>query len=344
MDLHAQSARKKRTGLASLDVVIPVWNEEAVLTLLIERLRAVFLPANLADHGVLSVRYLFVDDGSSDRSAEIIAEEIEKGLTARLYRFSRNFGHQNAVSAGMAHAQADIVAIIDADLQDPPEVVLAMVDKWREGYDVVYGERRRREGNLLRRAGYWAFYRLVAALADIDVPLDSGDFCLLDKRVVSRIAALPEKLRFPRGLRAWVGFRQTGVAYVRPERRAGRTKYGLARLYNLATDGVVSSSVRPLQLAQLFSFSYLLLTLGLGALLLVRRLLLPGFELSPLVLVGYFLVVSGNFVQVFCIYILGAYVGRTYLEVKGRPSYVIMEVLGESLSGEGSASLGETDG
>lgn len=344
MDPLGEKAESDRTGRPSLQLVIPVCNEEAVLALLFQRLRAVFAPAELASRGILSVRYLFVDDGSRDRSAEIIAEEIAKGLPASLYRFSRNFGHQNAVSAGMEHARADLVAIIDADLQDPPEVVWAMVDKWRQGYDVVYGERRRREGHPLRRAGYWAFYRLVAALADIDVPLDSGDFCLMDGRVVSRIAALPEKLRFPRGLRAWIGFRQTGVPYDRPERRAGKTKYNLARLYRLATDGVVSSSVRPLQLAQLFSVSYLLLTLAVGALMLARGLIFPGLEVSPAFLIGYLFIVSGNFVQIFCIYILGAYVGRTYLEVKGRPSYVIMEVVGDNRTSEGASSPGASDG
>ena len=311
----------------SLDIVIPVWNEEKVLGLLFTRLGEVFSSANLARDRIRVVRYLFVDDGSHDGSAQAIAHAIELGLPALLVRLSRNFGHQNAVSAGIDLSRADLVAVIDADLQDPPELIAKMVGQWREGFDVVYGHRRSRQEGLLRVAGYWLFYRLVAFLADIKVPLDSGDFCLMDSRVVGHLRDLPEKLRFPRGLRAWVGFRQTGVEYDRPERQAGRSKYTLARLYRLATDGVISSSVRPLQAAQVFSVSYMLLTALLGLLLLLRP---PQLGLAPWILLGYLLIITGNLVQVFCIYILGAYVGRTYLEVKGRPSYVVMEMVGQS--------------
>jgi dolichol-phosphate mannosyltransferase len=319
-----------REGAVSLDVVIPVWNEEAVLPRLFESLGAVFSREARETLGLASVRYVVVDDGSRDGSAVWLRDAIlERGLPAVVYRLSRNFGHQNAISAGLARASADLVVVIDADLQDPPEVIPAMVLRWREGYDVVFGQRRSRRGNPLKRAGYWAFYRLVAFLADISVPLDSGDFCLMGRRVVEAVCALPERLRFPRGLRAWVGFRQTGVAYDRPERAAGRPKYTFRRLYQLATDGIVSSSVRPLQLAQVFSVSYLVLILVLGAALLYARARMHLEGPSFLVLLGILLILTGNFVQVFCIYILGAYVGRTYLEVKGRPSYLVMEVIGE---------------
>ena len=317
---------RPRDSRVTLELVVPVWNEEAGLTTLFETLGSVFSPACLERHHIRGVRYLFVDDGSADASASIIARAIEGGLPAVLVRLSRNFGHQHAVSAGLDHSTADVVAIIDADLQDPPDLIPGMIDKWREGFDVVYGRRRRRRGNVFKRMGYWLFYRLVALLADIQVPLDSGDFCLLDRRVVRAISALPEKLRFPRGLRAWVGFRQTGIDYDRPARTVGTTKYTFGRLYRLATDGVVSSSVRPLQVAQVFSVSYLVLILVLGLLLALRP---PQLGIPPVVLVGYLLIITGNFVQVFCIYILGAYVGRTYLEAKGRPSYVVAEVVGE---------------
>jgi dolichol-phosphate mannosyltransferase len=316
-----------RQGQVSLDVVIPVWNEEEVVDLLVERLQAVFGPEARRASGLRSVRYLFVDDGSRDRTAALLAGHIRRGLPAVLFRLSRNFGHQNALSAGLAQSRADLVAVLDADLQDPPELILRMVERWREGYDVVYAQRRRRQGNPLKRAAYWLFYRTVAVLADIQIPLDSGDFGLMSRRVVERLVALPEKLRFPRVMRAWVGFPQAGVEYDRPERRAGRSKYTLTRLYKLATDGVVSSSVRPLQAAQFFSVCYLLLTMALGVFMVARHLVWPGLSVSLPVLVGYLLVLSGNFVQVVCIYILGAYVGRTYLEVKGRPPYVVMEVV-----------------
>jgi len=313
-----------RASKISLDVVIPVYNEEAVLERLLERLQAVFSPQGLEGKGITSIRYIMVDDGSEDRSAEILAREVERGLPALLCRLSRNFGHQNALSAGLDLCEADLVVVMDADLQDPPEVVPEMLERWREGYDVVYAQRRRRKENVIKRAGYWAFYRLVAALADLDIPKDSGDFCLMDRKVVEALRSLPEKLRFPRGLRAWIGFRQTGFPIDRPERQAGRSKYTWRALYRLATDGIVSSSLRPLQVTQVFSVSYLLLTIC-GLALLFR----PGGPVIPReVLGGYLLILSGNFVQVFCIYILGAYVGRTYLEVKGRPTYIVREIIG----------------
>jgi glycosyltransferase involved in cell wall biosynthesis len=310
-----------------LDVVVPVWNEEQALDLLFRRLEAVFSPEARESHGIAAVRYLFVDDGSQDRSAEIVTERIRQGAGAVLLRLSRNFGHQSAVSAGLDHVTADLAAVIDADLQDPPELILEMVQRWREGFDVVYGVRRKRQESLLRRAGYWSFYRLVAFLSEIKIPLDGGDFCLIDARVIAVLRRLPEKLRFPRGLRAWVGFRQTGVEYDRPRRQAGSSKYTLRRLYKLATDGVISSSLRPLQVAQVASVTYLLVILGLGLFLAVKP---PQLDLPPWILLLYLLILSGNFVQALCIYILGAYVGRTYLEVKGRPAYVVMEVVGDT--------------
>jgi len=317
----------RQDSWVSLDIVIPVWNEEEVLGLLFDRLGAVFSKSALEAARIRQVRYVFVDDGSQDRSADIIARRIEDGASALLIRFSRNFGHQNAVSAGLDAATADLVAVVDADLQDPPETILAMIEQWRAGFDVVYGERRKRKEGFVRVAGYWLFYRLVAFLADIQIPLDSGDFSLMDQSVVRKLRELPEKLRFPRGLRAWVGFRQTGVAYDRPIRQGGHTKYSLGRLYRLATDGVISSSVRPLQAAQVFGVSYLFLTVFVGIFAIVRP---PESGVPLWALVGYILMLVGNMVQIFCIYILGAYVGRTYLEVKGRPSYVIMETIGRT--------------
>jgi dolichol-phosphate mannosyltransferase len=315
----------------ALDVVIPVWNEEQTVEILFERLGRAFSREVLDKHRIASVRYLLVDDGSQDATAALIAEKIRQGAPAALLRLSRNFGHQSAVSAGLDYVTGDLAAVIDADLQDPPEVIVEMVARWRTGCDIVYGIRRKRQESLLKRAGYWSFYRLVAFLSDIKIPLDGGDFCLLDARVVGVIRSLPEKLRFPRGLRAWVGFRQEGIEYDRPKRQAGKTKYTLARLYRLATDGVISSSVRPLQVAQVASVAYLLLILLFSLLIVFRP---PAFDVPPWVLVGYLLILSGNFVQALCIYILGAYLGRTYLEVKGRPAYVVMEILGASLEGD----------
>lgn len=321
-------ARADRRAPVSLEIVIPILNEQDVLPLLLDRLNATFSAPRLRESAIDDVCYLIVDDGSTDRSASIVSEAIRGGLPAVLFRLSRNYGHQNALSAGMAESRADVVAIIDADLQDPPELILEMLSRWRDGADVVYARRRGRDENPAKRLGYWAFYRLVALLADIKVPLDSGDFCLMDRRVVRAICALPETLRFPRVLRAWVGFPQAGVDYDRPRRHAGRAKYTLARLYRLATDGVVSASVRPLQVAQVFSVTYLVVIFALGLLALLRTPPWARLDIPPWALVSYLLILSGNFVQVFCIYILGAYVGRTYLESKGRPPYLVMEVVG----------------
>lgn len=324
----AVDTRDRGESIVSLDLVVPIWNEEEVLPLLFERLARAFSAERCAASGIGTVRYVLVDDGSRDRSAELVCAAIARGVPARLIRLSRNFGHQAAVSAGLDHATADLVAIIDADLQDPPELVHEMAGRWRAGFDVVYGVRQRRQENALKVAGYWAFYRLVALLSDLRVPLDGGDFCLMDKRVVAALRGLPETLRFPRVLRAWVGYRQTGVPYDRPARQGGRTKYTLARLYRLATDGIASASVRPLQLAQVFSFSYFVLMFVIAAVVLRRLLFSDATGVSPGLLVTYLLIASAGFVQSLCLYILGAYVGRTYLEVKRRPAYLVMETVG----------------
>jgi dolichol-phosphate mannosyltransferase len=307
-------------------VVIPVYDEAEVVDLLLEHLAEALAPDRLAAHGVARARLLFVDDGSTDATASILAARIAGGLDARLVRFSRNFGHQSAVCAGLDHAVGDVVVVMDADLQDPPELLLPMVDRWRAGADVVFGRRRRRRANALKRLGYWSFYRMVAFLSDIRLPLDTGDFGLIDRRVIEAMRSLPERLRFPRGLRAWVGFRQEAIEFDRPERQAGTTKYAWSKLYRLATDGIASMSTRPLQAAQLCSFFFGLLTLAFLAMLLGSWVASPSSIPTPFLL-AYVLIATGNAVLSFCLYILGAYVGRTYLEVKGRPPYMVMEVV-----------------
>lgn len=309
----------------TLDLVIPLYNEAEVIDILFETLDRTFSPENLGARNVVEVRYLFVDDGSSDSSAQIIAERIRAGASAVLYRLSRNFGHANAVSAGIDQATADLVAVLDADLQDPPEVVLEMIDRARDGYNVVFGQRRKRKENVAKRAGYWSFYRLVAFLSDIPIPVDTGDFCLMDRRVVTALRNLPERLRYPRVLRAWVGFRQVGVEYNRPERHAGISKYPLSKLYRLATDGIAAASIRPLKIAQLSCFLF-----GVVAvlLMLVFILMLTGqlrATLSLPFLLTSLLIASGHALTMLCLYVLSAYLGRMYLEVKGRPPYIIME-------------------
>ena len=321
-----------RESPVKLDLVVPVYNEEDVLPLFLRRLDEVFTPETLRSHGIERIRFRLVDDGSRDRSAQIVGARTTSDERFVLYRLSRNFGHPGALTAGLDHADGDVVAVLDADLQDPPELVLEMLKRWREGFDVVYAQRRNRKENALKRAGYWAFYRLVSFLSELEVPLDSGDFCLIDRRVVDAMHALPERLRFPRILRAWVGFRQTGVVYDRPERQAGRSSYSFSRLYRLATDGIASSGIRLLRVAQFFSFSFAALTIVLLFALVAMLRSHAEDRMLVLFLVGYMLVAAGNFVVMACLYILGAYVGRTYLEAKGRPPYLILEVVGDDPS------------
>ncbi len=240
--------------------------------------------------------------------------------------FSRNFGHQVAISAGLEHTTGDAVMIIDGDLQDPPEVLPQFIAKWKEGYDVVYAVRTKRKENILKRAAYAAFYRLLNQLSYLDVPLDSGDFCLMDKRVVEAMRRLPERKRFVRGLRTWVGFRQAGLAYERDRRFAGEPKYTFTKLLGLAYDGIFSISTTPLRIAVYAGFVLAALAF-LGGLLVIYDKLVNGIAIagwsSTIVIItflgGVILATLG---------MIGEYVSRIYDEVKSRPLYVVREKLG----------------
>ncbi len=304
----------RRPPAPALCLVIPCFNEEDVLPLLIERLRA-FGAAQTH-----LVRVLFVDDGSKDRTFEILDQACSSDERLAAIRLSRNFGHQTAVSAGLRYAQGDLVAVLDADLQDPPEVIPAMIAKWREGYDVVYGVRQnRKEGHLLR-ACYALYYRLLKSVANIDLPLDAGDFSLMDRVVVDHVNAMPEHNRYVRGLRGWVGFRQCGLAYDRDARAGGAPKYNLRRLLRLAFDGLVSFSSAPLKLAMWVGsltalFAFVLALWAMASALFLARLP-PGWA-SLAIIVLFF---SG--VQLLVLGILGEYIGRVFDEVKGRPIFI----------------------
>jgi dolichol-phosphate mannosyltransferase len=305
----------------TLDVVIPVFNEAPVLPALLDALAATFSPAACAAGGLTRVRCLFVDDGSSDRSAELLRAARLPAVEVTVIRLSRNFGQQAAISAGMAASDADLVGIIDADLQDPPAVLLDMVGRWRAGYEVVYGVRRNRQEAAPKVFLYWAFYRIYQWLSPIAVPVDSGDFSLMSRRVVEELERLPERVRFPRGLRTWIGFPQTAMEYDRPARAAGETSYTWRGLYQLATEGIASLSLRPLQLAQVLSIVFFTLSLGAAGAVMLGALdeRSAGPPLAVLILLS-------NSIILFCLYIIGAYLGRAYLEVKQRPAYVVAEV------------------
>lgn len=304
-----------------LSVVVPVFNEEGNLEELHRRLQAVLARLGLESEIVL------VDDGSRDRSWEIISALAASDPRVKGVRFSRNFGHQMAFTAGLDHAAGGIVMIMDADLQDPPELLGEMLARHREGFEVVYGVRARREGETaFKRLSAAGFYRLLRALTRIDIPIDTGDFRLMGPKAVAAFRRLPERHRFTRGLVAWLGFPQTGVSYVRPARHAGVSNYPLRRMLRLAVDGFTGFSEIPLRLALWSGLGVMLLAtaggLGFG---LGRLLGHPGWGAHVLSMVLLF--VAG--VQLVCVGLLGEYVGRTLDQVRGRPLYLVQETAGD---------------
>ena len=307
-----------------LSLVVPCYNEEAVIRATYDRVSAVL------GNNEFRLQIIFVNDGSEDGTERILEEISAADPRVKVVMFARNFGHQPAVSAGLANADGDAIAVIDADLQDPPDVVLAMVERWREGFDVVYGIRTRRKEGVWRRFCYRAFYRIFRWLSDIDAPLDAGDFSLIDRRVLLQINSLPEKNRFYRGLRAWVGFKQIGVCYERETRAAGKTKYPIFRLLRLAADGVFNFSSVPLTIVFVLGLAMSVISISAAFAVFVARIFdIPwlgghlreaqGFTSIILTV----LLIGG--IQLICTGILGEYIGRIYQEVKSRPPYIIRQ-------------------
>ena len=310
-----------------LSLVIPCYNESKVLPLLRERLLQ-SMPKIGADWEVI-----LVDDGSQDETYKQLAAMHESDARFKVISFSRNFGHQTAVFAGLAHATGDFVAVMDADLQDPPEFLLTCIDKLKEGYDVVYAVRRQRKESLIKKVCYSAFYRLLKFISEVEIPLDSGDFCVMRQCVVEVMRQMPERNMFVRGLRAWSGFRQVGIEYNRDARAAGETKYPFYKLLKLATDGVFAFSPLPLRLAGYVGFGSLILSLAATFFLIVWKF--SGFQLFghyPSEVPGWTslvcLVLFLNGMQFLILGVIGEYIGRIYNETKQRPRWVIREVLG----------------
>jgi glycosyltransferase involved in cell wall biosynthesis len=306
-------------GTPLYSIIVPLYNEQDVLPELCRRLRAAV--ARL--HGPAEI--IFVDDGSVDGTIGILRAWQSEDKVIRIVSLSRNFGHQAAVSAGLCYAEGDAVAVLDGDLQDPPELLADFFAKLDEGWDVVYGIRRQRRGAILKRLSYFVFYRLLHRLAHIDIPLDAGDFCVMSRRIVDHLNRLPETDRFVRGLRAWVGFRQTGIPYERDQRQAGIPKYTIAKLVQLSLDGLLSFSYAPLR--WLAAIGFVLCGVSfIGILVVLYRymftLYVPGYT-SLAVLVLFF-----GGVQLLTGGLIGEYVGRTAQQVKGRPLYVVDELIG----------------
>jgi polyisoprenyl-phosphate glycosyltransferase len=314
-------------GRPTLSLVLPIYNEQEVIPELHLRLQG-FLAAL-----PVSAEVLFVDDGSRDTSMPLLRELAATEPRYRVVSFARNFGHQTAITAGVDFARGEAVVVMDADLQDPPEVVLEMVAKWRAGFDVVYGRRRQRQGETwFKLLTARAFYRVFAAMIPIEVPLDTGDFRLMSRRVVVALRELRETHRFVRGMVAWVGFKQTEVLYDRPARFAGETKYPLRKMVRFALDGITSFSVLPLRFATYMGMLMILASVGVIVWALVAKYAMHQVVQGWTAIMIVIAVFSG--VQLLMIGILGEYIGRIYEEVKRRPLYVVGDTVNVSRKGD----------
>jgi dolichol-phosphate mannosyltransferase len=309
--------------VTSISIAIPVFNESAVLSTLVDRLNSTLSGLDVPSHQIV-----IVDDGSTDDTADQLREIVERDSRFEAVLLSRNFGHQAALSAALDRVTGDVTIVMDADLQDDPDVIPAMLAKYREGYDVVYAVRKTRQEGLWLRMAYMVFYRMLSALSNTALPVDAGDFGLMSRRVVQAIRASPERQRYLRGLRAWVGFRQCGLEVDRLERHAGKSKYSKSKLVKLALDGIFAFSIVPLRMATILGALAVMIALAWAAFVLYAKLFMDrspqGF--SSVIITIVFL--SGA--NLFFMGVVGEYVGRTYEESKGRPLYVVDEVVARS--------------
>jgi len=316
------------TGGGCVSLVVPVFNEIEVLGAFYER-------ATRALHALAGMTYeiVFIDDGSQDGSYAELAALAARDAHIRVLKLSRNFGHQIAISAGIDHAKGDCVVIMDADLQDPPELVATMIDTWRQGFDVVYGVRSDRAGETpIKLLTATMFYRLLDRLTNIRIPANVGDFRLISRRVVDQLKLLREKDRFVRGLVSWVGYPQTGITYKRDRRFAGATKYPFRKMIRFASDGITSFSTMPLKLATWLGYASAVLAVLYLISVFVQKLL--GYTVDGWATIMVAMLFMGS-VQLICIGILGEYIGRVFNEVKPRPMYVIEEDLHSDSAGPG---------
>lgn len=310
-------------------IVVPVFNEEENLNELHTQLVRVLLPLGS------EFEIIFIDDGSTDGSLQKIEELHRNDPRVKYISFSRNFGHEAASTAGLDHALGDAVILMDADLQDPPEAIPEMIARWKEGYDVVYARRRSRAGeSLVRRLTSFLFYRLIDRLTNVTIPVDTGDFRLLDQRVVKDFRRCRERNRFVRGLVSWVGYRQIGVSFDREPRRAGKSKYDVVKRIILSFDAITGYSIVPLRLALILGFFVVTMSLIGGLAVIIQKLFLglpiPGYA---------FLVVSMFFLggsQLFLLGVVGEYVGKMYIEIQRRPLYLVKKKEGWEKGVDGS--------
>jgi dolichol-phosphate mannosyltransferase len=308
----------------TLSIVSPVYNEEEGLSEFVRQLHAAIDPLQLENEWEL----VLVNDGSRDGSLKVAMGITAKDAVVRVVSFSRNFGHEAASTAGLRYARGDAVVLIDSDLQDPPTVIPQMLAKWREGFQIVYGVRsKRNEETVLKKITSWIFYRLMRRLAKIELPKDAGDFRLMDRRVVDAFNELPERNRFVRGLVCWTGFRATGVEFVRSARFAGKSKYNYVKLVRLAIDSITGFTTAPLKIA-----TWLGMLVGLTALLwivvvILQFFLWPGYRPAGFTFLYIAILLLGG-VQIFLIGLVGEYLARTYEQVQGRPLYIVDDLVG----------------
>lgn len=297
-------------------VVVPLYNEELVIKESYRRLKRVM------DSTKEGYEIVFINDGSRDRTKDIVENMCKEDEDIKLLNFSRNFGHQAAITAGMEEALGDAIIVIDADLQDPPEAMLQMIEKWKEGYEVVYGKRSKREGEtFFKKFTAKAFYRILKSMTSVDIPVDTGDFRLIDRKVCDALISLPEKNRYVRGLVSWVGYKQTYVEFVRQERFAGETKYTLKKMMKLALDGITAFSYKPLIFASYFGG----ITLFIGAVMFMGSIVKNIASSSNILTLSFILSINLTmFGLLFCgMGIMGQYIGRILDESKQRPLYIV---------------------
>lgn len=302
-----------------ISAVIACYKDELAIPIMYERLVTVFKKIGI-DYEII-----FVNDGSPDNSEEIIKKLVNKNSHVIGINHSRNFSSQMAFTSGMDIAKGDGVVFLDGDLQDPPEMIEKLYHKWLEGYDVVYGVRVKREAPLWMQAAYKLFYRIFNKMSYIHMPLDAGDFSLIDRKVVEALKQFPERDRFLRGLRAWVGFKQVGIPYIRPERMFGKTTNNLLKNFHWATKGIVSFSYIPLQLMTLLSLLVFFIALGAMVLQIILRLILP-YTPQGITTVLIAVLFLGS-IQLLGISILGEYIGKIFEEVKQRPKYIVKSIV-----------------
>lgn len=322
------------TSAFRLSVAIPLHNEETVLPELLRRLRDVLDSSPGGPHELV-----FVDDGSSDRTYEILQAAAQEDERILVLSLSRNFGHQAGITAALDHVSGDAVVVMDGDLQDVPEVIPQFVEKFQQGFDVVYAKRVRRKEPWLLRLCYYVFYRMMAKLSDIRLPLDSGDFGLMSRRVIDQLRGMTEHHRYLRGMRSWVGFRQVGIEVERAERHSGKSKYSVMRLLKLAFDGIFAFSIVPIRAAALLGAFVMFLSTLYVLYSLYAKLFLQKSPQGFTALIVAVTFLAG--VTLFFLGVIGEYVGRIYEETKARPHYIVTKKAGRTLNRRGMDSVAD---